>query len=159
MKVVIEHSASIYSLAFHPSGDCIATGTWNILAKQGDFKGKVRVIRTETWQTDCEVEHEGGVRDIAFHPQGDFIATSSYDHGKTFFFRTANLDLEIVHGAGKYRRPFAFNPAVDLMAIGDEKLLFLALQGGFKAADAQKRSAAPSEPTTETASKRPRKHC
>ena len=69
---VKKHTPSVYSVAFSPDGNTLATGS--------DVGATVRLWDTSTGEQQAELKgHAGSVRSVAFSPDGNTLATGSWD--------------------------------------------------------------------------------
>ncbi|XP_028258024.1 katanin p80 WD40 repeat-containing subunit B1-like [Parambassis ranga] len=71
LRTLMGHKASITSLAFHPSGDLLASSSMDTNIKLWDIRRKESVFRYKG--------HTQAVRSLAFSPDGKWLASASDD--------------------------------------------------------------------------------
>ena len=70
MKHRIKHGGTVYSVAFSPNGQWLATGASD---------NNARLIEVATGVVKHAVMHDDWVRSVAFSPNGEWLATGSDD--------------------------------------------------------------------------------
>jgi WD40 repeat protein len=114
------HSDRVSSVAFHPSHNLLATGSWDRTAKLWRFDpdGSNPVC------TDTADGHTCLVYSVAFHPRGNLLATGSGDNrAKLWSFHQDGSNLVCTDTANIDRhtywvRSVAFHPRLNLLATG-----------------------------------------
>jgi WD40 repeat protein len=69
--ITLDHNSSVYSVAWSPDSNYLATGSW-------DNTAKIWNAKTGTLLHTL-IGHHGTVRSVAWSPDGNYLATGSYD--------------------------------------------------------------------------------
>lgn len=113
LKLALHHDAQVLQVAYSPTGDRLATGTWA-------DRHNVQVWDAGTGQRLAVMEgHEGEVRDLAWSPDGSRLASGSRAHdARIWDARTGQLLHAMPRQEGQVTA-VAFSPDGQVLATGN----------------------------------------
>jgi len=103
-----EYSGYVNSVAFHPSGTFIATGSTDSTVKIWDIRTN-KLIQHYT-------SHTAAINSISFHPCGNYLLTASNDSTLKIFDLLEGKIFYTLHGHQGHALAVAFNKTGDLFA-------------------------------------------
>jgi hypothetical protein len=103
-----EYSGYVNSVAFHPSGTFIATGSTDSTVKIWDIRTN-KLIQHYT-------SHTAAINCISFHPCGNYLLTASNDSTLKIFDLLEGKIFYTLHGHQGHALAVAFNKTGDLFA-------------------------------------------
>ena len=104
------HTSWVNSVAFHPDGNTIASGSTDSTIKLWDANTGVHLNTLEG--------HTGAVWSIAFHPDGHTIASGSYDYTIKLWDTNTGKVLNTLEGHTDGVNSVAFHPDGHILASG-----------------------------------------
>jgi WD40 repeat protein len=106
------HATPIECVAFHPSGELLASGSWD---------GSVRVWNVHTGQTVHILNaHSSGLEMVTFSPDGALLASSACDNTVCLWDTQSGRLLHKLEGHTSWVRCVAFSPDGTLLASGSD---------------------------------------
>ena len=106
----VGHNDSVTSVSFSPTGDALATASFDTTAKLWDLQGNCLVTFTG---------HNNWVRSVSFSPTGDSIATASSDKTAKLWDLQGNC-LVTFTGHNDSVRSVSFSPTGDAIATASQ---------------------------------------
>jgi WD40 repeat protein len=111
LAVLAEHDSTPWSIAFHPNGRLLATGSNDSNIKLWDVATRQSIV---TW-----IDHTAQVYAVAFSPDGNTLASASFDGTVRLWDVNSSNCLATLHGdKGELFACIAFSPDGKLLASG-----------------------------------------
>ncbi|XP_015782774.1 F-box-like/WD repeat-containing protein TBL1XR1 [Tetranychus urticae] len=107
VKVLRGHEKDVFSCAWHPSSDTLASASgdstariWN-LNQQSDFEANQIVFRHYIKRNGVKSPSHGDITSLEWNPDGKLLATGSHD----YIARIWNVENQLVHELNGHRAP------------------------------------------------------
>jgi len=106
------HTDSVNSIAFHPQGHLLASGSSDYTIRLWDIEHQKSIAELK--------DHTDSVNSIAFHPQGHLLASGSLDSIIRLLDIQHQKSIAELKGHTSYLTSIAFHPQLHLLASGSD---------------------------------------
>jgi WD40 repeat protein len=128
----LDNADAIKTLAFHPRGKLLATGSIDKTVKLWDFTNYDRISCVNTLSQEEQYGHSKSVVSVAFHPTENFLATGSWDHtAKVWSYSSEGRDVKLVAETHTYRNNSVNSVAFYPVQVGQDPILAIGSSGGY----------------------------